>query len=222
MPATMVKKIKKKLTAEGGKTGWLVGFDADGQAAMYVHRHGETEDHALCGPIVMCCEKCKAKVEAGAAPFKAKLEEASKAAQLANYPLKTCAISGEPLGSMGAPVQLMLEGTLVQLCCKSCTKKAMAKPAEMAKKVTDAAYEAQKAQVNETCPVGGEAIADDKVDVMFGTRLVRFCCAKCVAKFEQEPAKYLPNLVQHAPGKEQEADEKKADKPKDGEHKGHG
>ena len=169
-----------------------------------------------------CCEKCKAKVEAGAAPFKAKLEEASKAAQLANYPLKTCAISGEPLGSMGAPVQLMLEGTLVQLCCKSCTKKAMAKPAEMAKKVTDAAYEAQKAQVNETCPVGGEAIADDKVDVMFGTRLVRFCCAKCVAKFEQEPAKYLPNLVQHAPGKEQEADEKKADKPKDGEHKGHG
>jgi len=24
------------------------------------HRHGETEDHALCGPIVMCCEKCKA------------------------------------------------------------------------------------------------------------------------------------------------------------------
>lgn len=60
MPATMVKKIKKKLNAEGGKTGWLVGFDGDGQAAMYVHRHGETEDHALCGPIVMCCEKCKA------------------------------------------------------------------------------------------------------------------------------------------------------------------
>lgn len=56
----MVKKIKKKLNAEGGKTGWLVGFDEGGQAAMYVHRHGETEDHALCGPIVMCCEKCKA------------------------------------------------------------------------------------------------------------------------------------------------------------------
>jgi hypothetical protein len=56
----MVKKIKKKLSAEGGKTGWLVGFDPEGQAAMYVHRHGDTEDHALCGPIVMCCDKCKA------------------------------------------------------------------------------------------------------------------------------------------------------------------
>lgn len=56
----MVKKIKKKLNAEGGKTGWLVGFDGDGQAAMYVHRHGDSEDHALCGPIVMCCDKCKA------------------------------------------------------------------------------------------------------------------------------------------------------------------
>ena len=56
----MVKKIKKKLSKEAGKTGWLVGFDGEGQAAMYVHRHGETEDHALCGPIVMCCDKCKA------------------------------------------------------------------------------------------------------------------------------------------------------------------
>lgn len=55
----MVKKIKKKLSQEAGKTGWLVGFDTDGQAAMYVHRHGASDDHALCGPIVMCCDKCK-------------------------------------------------------------------------------------------------------------------------------------------------------------------
>ena len=137
-----------------------------------------------------CCKKCAAKVEKDHAKYSAKLAEKQKAAQLANYPLKTCAVSKEELGSMGEPVQVMLEGTLVQLCCKSCTKKAMAKPAEMAQKVKDAAYAAQQKTANTTCPVGGEKLEDKVVEVMFGTKLVRFCCEKCAAKYEQEPAKY--------------------------------
>jgi hypothetical protein len=157
-----------------------------------------------------CCKKCAAKVEKDHAKYSAKLAEKQKAAQLANYPLKTCAVSKEELGSMGEPVQLMLEGTLVQLCCKSCTKKAMAKPAEMAQKVKDAAYAAQQKTANTTCPVGGEKLEDKVVEVMFGTKLVRFCCEKCAAKFEQEPAKYQDKL---APAAEQpKADEKKDEK----------
>ena len=154
-----------------------------------------------------CCKKCAAKVEKDHAKYSAKLAEKQKAAQLANYPFKTCAVSKEELGSMGEPVQVMLEGTLVQLCCKSCTKKAMAKPAEMAQKVKDAAYAAQQKTANTTCPVGGEKLEDKVVEVMFGTKLVRFCCEKCAAKFEQEPAKYEGKL---APATEQpKADEKK-------------
>ena len=83
----------------------------------------------------------------------------------------------------------------------------MAKPAEMAPKVKDAAYAAQQKTANTTCPVGGEKLEEKVVEVMFGTKLVRFCCEKCAAKFEQEPAKYEGKL---APAAEQpKADEKK-------------
>ena len=160
-----------------------------------------------------CCKKCAAKVEKDHAKYSAKLAEKQKAAQIAIYPLKTCAVSKEELGSMGEPVQLMLEGTLVQLCCKSCTKKAMAKPAEMAQKVKDAAYAAQQKTANTTCPVGGEKLEDKVVEVMFGTKLVRFCCEKCAAKFEQDPAKYEAKLApaKDAPLPDEPAKEEKKD-----------
>lgn len=169
-----------------------------------------------------CCDKCKAKVEKAPAEFSKKLADANQAAQLAHYPLKTCAISGEELGSMGTPVTLVLDGTAVQLCCKSCVKKASAKPAEMAAKVKAAAYAQQLKTVNETCPVGGEKIGDEKVDVMFGTRLVRFCCEKCAAKFEAEPAKYEANLKQHAATEDAPKKDKADEKAEHGgEKKGH-
>lgn len=38
----------------------------------------------------------------------------------ADYPLTTCVVSGEDLGSMGTPVEVTYEGTTVRLCCKSC------------------------------------------------------------------------------------------------------
>ena len=38
----------------------------------------------------------------------------------AGYPLTTCVVSGESLGSMGIPVKVVHDGTTVKLCCKSC------------------------------------------------------------------------------------------------------
>ena len=40
----------------------------------------------------------------------------------ADYPLKTCVVSGEKLGSMGRPHVIKHEGTEVQFCCKNCVK----------------------------------------------------------------------------------------------------
>lgn len=37
--------------------------------------------------------------------------------------IKTCLISGEKLGDMGAPFVFVHEGQEVKLCCKSCQKK---------------------------------------------------------------------------------------------------
>jgi YHS domain-containing protein len=49
-------------------------------------------------------------------------EEKSKAAGDPNYPLKVCVVSGEKLGSMGAPYIHKHDGKEVQLCCKGCLK----------------------------------------------------------------------------------------------------
>ncbi len=38
------------------------------------------------------------------------------------YPLDTCVVSGEKLGSMGDPVVYDHEGTEVRFCCPSCVK----------------------------------------------------------------------------------------------------
>lgn len=45
---------------------------------------------------------------------------------------KTCPVSGEPLGSMGAPIRKEVDGKVVFLCCKSCTKKFDADPQKYA------------------------------------------------------------------------------------------
>ena len=38
------------------------------------------------------------------------------------YPLKTCIISGEKLGSMGKPPVLVVDNQEVKFCCKNCIK----------------------------------------------------------------------------------------------------
>jgi len=39
------------------------------------------------------------------------------------YPLKTCLVSGEELGSMGNPISIVLEGQTIQFCCDNCVPK---------------------------------------------------------------------------------------------------
>lgn len=49
----------------------------------------------------------------------AKLNEADRTAALAQ---KICPVSDEPLGSMGAPLKVTVEGRDVFLCCEGCKK----------------------------------------------------------------------------------------------------
>lgn len=54
----------------------------------------------------------------------------TSAAVPADYPLKTCVVSGEELGSMGKPVKVEHDGEVAYLCCDSCTEKFEADPAK--------------------------------------------------------------------------------------------
>jgi hypothetical protein len=59
----------------------------------------------------------------------------------ADYPLKTCVISGEKLGEHGKPVKVSHDGTDVYLCCKDCTEDFQKDAAGAVAKVKKAAAE---------------------------------------------------------------------------------
>lgn len=63
------------------------------------------------------------------AKFIDELDKAVVEAQLKDYPQKKCVVSGEELGSMGKPVDVVVGGRLVRVCCKSCKKDVLKEPA---------------------------------------------------------------------------------------------
>ncbi|RIK73953.1 MAG: RND transporter [Planctomycetota bacterium] len=48
---------------------------------------------------------------------------------------RLCPVTGEPLGSMGVPVKVTIDGEPVFLCCKSCERQARQQPAQTLEKV---------------------------------------------------------------------------------------
>lgn len=132
----------------------------------------------------------KSAAPAGATPDAKVIAE-----QLPSYPLTTCPISHEELGKMGPAMDMVHEGRLVRLCCKSCAKEFKAKPAETLKAIDEAVVKAQKASYPlKTCAVSGEELGADAVDFVSGTRLVRLCCKDCIKGFQKEPAKFMATI----------------------------
>jgi hypothetical protein len=121
----------------------------------------------------------------------AKVSEADAAAirmQKPTYPLDTCLVSGEKLGSMGKPLDMVVEGKLMRICCKSCARAIEKDKAGMVKKVDDAVVAAQKASYPlDTCALSGEKLGDKAKDAVVGTRLVRVCCGRCAEKVQADP-----------------------------------
>lgn len=60
------------------------------------------------------------------------------------YPLDTCLVSGEKLGSMGEPFKFVHEGQEIKLCCKGCQKDFKKEPAKYLKKIEAAQKEKGK------------------------------------------------------------------------------
>ena len=56
-----------------------------------------------------------------------------------SYPLTTCVVSGEPLGSMGDPIVINYEGTTVKFCCGGCEDDFRAEPAKFLAMISAAA-----------------------------------------------------------------------------------
>jgi len=53
----------------------------------------------------------------------------------AAYPLDTCIVSGNRLGSMGDPITKVYDGREVKFCCAPCVEEFEASPAEFLEKL---------------------------------------------------------------------------------------
>jgi hypothetical protein len=65
-------------------------------------------------------------------------KDEKKADNKSEYPLTTCVVSGEKLGSMGKPYVVKHKGREVQLCCDGCEKDFKKDPDKFVKKLDDA------------------------------------------------------------------------------------
>jgi YHS domain-containing protein len=147
--------------------------------------------------VRLCCKSCVKEFKKDPAPTLKAIDEAVVKAQQATYPLKTCVVSGEQLGSAGTPIDFVNGTRLVRFCCKDCVKGFQKEPAKFMAMI-DAALiaEQKKTYPLQTCLVSGKPIQGEGVSQLYGTRLTRFCCDKCPAAFAKEPAKYLAQLDQ--------------------------
>jgi hypothetical protein len=78
--------------------------------------------------IVTCCPGCESGFRADPARFVANLDAMIKEQQRAIYPITSCPVSGEELGGMGEPVEVIEGNYLVRLCCAGCGKAVHADP----------------------------------------------------------------------------------------------
>lgn len=112
---------------------------------------------------------------------------------------KICPVSGKPLGSMGQPVAVNVNGQTVFACCGGCVDTIKANPAKYItgrpEIIVSTPTEADVALIAKQakCPVMDEPLGSmgQPVKVMIGDKPVFLCCKGCLKKIEAEPARYL-------------------------------
>lgn len=159
--------------------------------------------------VRLCCKGCVRSFEKDPDKYWAEIDQRIAKQQQSVYPLQTCPVSGESLTAMGKPVELIYKNRLVRLCCNMCKKDFMRTPAKFLAKLDAAVISNQREHYPlETCMVSGGKLDSmgGPIEVVFGNRLVRFCCAGCLPAFWKDPAKYYRQLDEawakhgHKPG----------------------
>ena len=75
------------------------------------------------------------KAETAATPPAAATSPATAPSTAKPYPLDTCLVSGEKLGEMGKPFEIVHEGQQIKFCCKNCAPKFAKDPAKYLSKL---------------------------------------------------------------------------------------
>jgi hypothetical protein len=78
------------------------------------------------------------RAEEGKADAKPAAKPAT-AAQIKAYPIDKCVVTGEKLGGMGDPVDMVVKNHLIRLCCAGCKKAVLKDPDKYLAMVKEAA-----------------------------------------------------------------------------------
>lgn len=115
---------------------------------------------------------------------------------------RICPVSGKPLGSMGQPVAVDVNGQTVYACCGGCVEAiksdpatyAAGRPAITVTTATDADKQLIAKQAK--CPVMDEPLGSmgQPIKVSVGDKPIFLCCKGCIKKVQAEPAKYLATV----------------------------
>lgn len=156
------------------------------------------------------------------AKYLEKLDKMIVDTQKPTYPLEKCVVSGEKLGGMGDPIELVHNNRLVQFCCSGCLAKFKKDPDQYLSKLDEAVVKAQKDDYPlDKCVVTEQKLGSmgEPVNDVVGTQLVRFCCKSCIKTFEKNPARYLVMINKQKD--DQDANKDQAHPDTDHDEKGH-
>jgi len=113
------------------------------------------------------------------------------------YPLSTCPVSGQELGSMGESVVAEYDGREVRFCCDGCVSSFEDDKETYWEEIDEAIVEQQMEYYPlEVCVNSGEPLdaMGEPVNHVYRNRLVRFCCTNCLDAFEDDPSDMLAQL----------------------------
>jgi len=167
--------------------------------------------------VGFCCKECvatfrawsdtrknayvtKARQEAGGTKEMKSQEpraDASLVERAGAYPLTTCIVTGEALGSMGEPVKRVYDGREVVFCCDSCVPRFEKDKATYLRALDAEVVRTQKALYPlKTCVVSGKALGTrgDVIELVYRNRLVLLGGAASGAEFEKDPPRFLALL----------------------------
>ena len=148
--------------------------------------------------VFVCCPPCIAKIQADVDSSLKKvnasyvshvaMERQVKSDQLHATAQGICPVSGQKLGSMGAPIKVKVgEKEVAFLCCKACVGKQI--KVDHWKTIQSNLATSQK-----ICPVMGKPVdATMKFAVVHG-RKIFVCCPPCIEKIEADPARHVAML----------------------------
>lgn len=115
---------------------------------------------------------------------------------------QVCPVSGQPLGSMGAPIPVTIDSHTIYVCCAGCIDAVKANPNKYlankleSKVVPITEVDAKFVAAQKLCPV-----LDMPLDSMGGPyktilegRVVYLCCPGCVKKLTASPQHYFAKL----------------------------